>query len=727
MGCEHSAIKGDEDEDDFWANADLSEIFDSDIESKVSSTASINQDQVQKLDKPIDQNYPSDLREKLLLLEQEVQQLRQRLHKPATQDNAALYDAPGPQSQNVITDSQRALSHVDSLSRKTDQTVTKEEKKQQTTTHSLSQVIGARLNHEVVDNNKTKAPSTQSTKSAKNDGLDGKDGFTGLYIKNRLIGSFRIQELMKGKRFVPVNQIISAAQSTTDKKSEMVVTFGVIARKTSTKQSKTGANFSIWTLSDLNQGNVPLFVSGDVHAKHWREENGTFIGVCSPTVMDQRGSSTSAMLTVRNPAQLLIVGICSDYGICRALKRDGSSCSVPVNLQLGEYCSSHVTAAYRKKTRSGRQVLNQGLGPMPTAERMLAARSIKQRKGSNFVGTQNQVSTLYADKTSSKRSKTMMDNIKQQIRLETVTSLSSNNTFRKVMRTMTASNPLARKMVEHEHKEAAKRRDGSFLQPSSVRPDYKAHPGMVTDTCDKLFALSGDRTPTLARGARPGSLITLNSSSSNLAKAIAVVKNMGGLQKQNPNSVQRTLVIINYDLLQEPDREKIHNSLKTRAAEREEADKGHKKSSVLAHIVGGINDEEKNCLLRTKSKHLAEYEAAEAVELENAFGRAEELEKLEAKMRTITEKVVLCFRCVECKRLSLKKPDYCLKEGHQVKKVKAKKRFFECSKCNKHIFTIGQRLPSNSCMVCGALAWRAATSFKEQKQQTPSMKTHFGE
>lgn len=66
--------------------------------------------------------------------------------------------------------------------------------------------------------------------------------------------------------------------------------------------------------------------------------------------------------------------------------------------------------------------------------------------------------------------------------------------------------PLARKMVEHEHKEAAKRRDGSFLQPSSVRPDYKAHPGMVTDTCDKLFALSGDRTPTLARGARPVSL-----------------------------------------------------------------------------------------------------------------------------------------------------------------------------------------------------------------------------
>lgn len=84
----------------------------------------------------------------------------------------------------------------------------------------------------------------------------------------------------------------------------------------------------------------------------------------------------------------------------------------------------------------------ESLGPMPTAERMLAARSIKQRKGSNFVGTQNQVSTLYADKTSSKRSKTMMDNIKQQIRLETVTSLSSNNTFRKVMRTMTASSGL---------------------------------------------------------------------------------------------------------------------------------------------------------------------------------------------------------------------------------------------------------------------------------------------
>lgn len=38
----------------------------------------------------------------------------------------------------------------------------------------------------------------------------------------------------------------------------------------------------------LHTMQAPLFVSGSVHAKHWREAQGVLVGICNPTLMDVR-------------------------------------------------------------------------------------------------------------------------------------------------------------------------------------------------------------------------------------------------------------------------------------------------------------------------------------------------------------------------------------------------------------------------------------------------------
>ena len=79
---------------------------------------------------------------------------------------------------------------------------------------------------------------------------------------------------------------VRASASADAASSEAIVTFGVLARKSQTKQTSKGTNFSVWTLSDLKSGQVPLFVSGAVHAKHWKEAPGVFVGICNPSLMN---------------------------------------------------------------------------------------------------------------------------------------------------------------------------------------------------------------------------------------------------------------------------------------------------------------------------------------------------------------------------------------------------------------------------------------------------------
>lgn len=89
------------------------------------------------------------------------------------------------------------------------------------------------------------------------------------------MSSTELRNKMTGKTFLKIPQI--AARRGKDDMGDFV-TIGVLSSKSATKQSAKGENYSIWSLSDLDRGEVGLFLFGSVFTKHWKETEGCIVG-----------------------------------------------------------------------------------------------------------------------------------------------------------------------------------------------------------------------------------------------------------------------------------------------------------------------------------------------------------------------------------------------------------------------------------------------------------------
>ncbi len=62
------------------------------------------------------------------------------------------------------------------------------------------------------------------------------------------------------------------------------VTIGVVTNSTLSK-SATGSPFVAWTLSDLDNAMVTLFLYNDAYSSHWREMEGSVVAVLNPSIL----------------------------------------------------------------------------------------------------------------------------------------------------------------------------------------------------------------------------------------------------------------------------------------------------------------------------------------------------------------------------------------------------------------------------------------------------------
>lgn len=125
------------------------------------------------------------------------------------------------------------------------------------------------------------------------------------------------------------------------------VTVGVIVEKTlsrttSTKQSK----YMVWKVSDLNNRTISLFLFGEAYEAHWKEAVSTVVAIIGAT------SSQEGRLTVKQPSQLVALGLSPDFGICKATRKDGMPCSAYVNATVTSYCQYHVVQGYKAATKA---------------------------------------------------------------------------------------------------------------------------------------------------------------------------------------------------------------------------------------------------------------------------------------------------------------------------------------------------------------------------------------
>lgn len=173
--------------------------------------------------------------------------------------------------------------------------------------------------------------------------------FSKIRIVNPLISSYIMKSRMEDRKLISVSRIHSK-MNTVDLQGDWV-TIGVVVSKTNAKASSSGKPYSIWKLSDLHDLDncVSFFLFGQVHKNHWKLDVGTVVGILNPNMMESMEKNKSQpAFTIKNPNQLMVMGISKDLGWCVSITKKGNKCTHFLNKRQGDYCSYHVQAEYKK-------------------------------------------------------------------------------------------------------------------------------------------------------------------------------------------------------------------------------------------------------------------------------------------------------------------------------------------------------------------------------------------
>ena len=127
---------------------------------------------------------------------------------------------------------------------------------------------------------------------------------------------------------------------------------------------------------------VSLFLFGEVHKQLWKTATGSVLGILNADVMpaaERANSSGETSLRVDNHQKVLPMGFSKDFGICSAFTKAGRKCSNIINKMLGEFCTYHVQAAYKKTSakRSELQATATGVEPKSFKQKL-------SKKGGDF-------------------------------------------------------------------------------------------------------------------------------------------------------------------------------------------------------------------------------------------------------------------------------------------------------------------------------------------------------
>ncbi len=236
-----------------------------------------------------------------------------------------------------------------------------------------------------------------------------------------------------------------------------------------------------------------------------------------------------------------------------------------------------------------------------------------------------------------------------------------------------------------------------------------------------LYERQMSATPQLGKGFSGSGFIDLNkksnmSSSAAKAKALLALKGKT-LESKNPNYVpsrKRKAEEV------ESQRKKVAAALDVDRHKQKE-NNGNAKEEETAQVTtssGKVMTKERLaaiCGAKSKNEHLVDEYANEAQE--RHFDTLEKKEAMEDKMVNTKELETKAVSCKECGYTSYAQSQPCRDRGHQVKRITATKKFFECVECKSRTVSL-DRYPKSACSKCGSSKWARAGMSRERKGPT---------
>ncbi|CEF64591.1 Protein MCM10 homolog [Strongyloides ratti] len=197
-----------------------------------------------------------------------------------------------------------------------------------------------------VENKKTleekKKEMVRNMKKASEPDFPSYDPFFGIRIKSPKIENSIFEVIAKDMHKVLVKDI----KKTNGHCNEDYVTMGVIIEKSECKVSGQGKNYVMWKINGfrhLHESSVKVLLFGDCFKSHWKLQQGMTVAIVKPTLgNDDKGKDNLTTLMLTKDTQVIELGFCIDFGICKSMRTDGKPCSNVVNTMNSLFCAYHL-------------------------------------------------------------------------------------------------------------------------------------------------------------------------------------------------------------------------------------------------------------------------------------------------------------------------------------------------------------------------------------------------
>lgn len=206
------------------------------------------------------------------------------------------------------------------------------------------------------------------------------------------------------------------------------------------------------------------------------------------------------------------------------------------------------------------------------------------------------------------------------------------------------------------------------------------------------------RTPTLSRSSFSIDLpASAKKSDFAKAKALEILKKKP-IEKSNPNFIKYRGTV--------EGKKRVNSELISREPD-------EIKKQKLSDDAEKFRKERIQQIMGAKSSHsdLIDEYANDAQE--KYFNKQLKKEAMEEKMLNTFEIDCKAIVCLKCKYTAFSSADRCKNEGHPIKIIDAKKRFYQCSDCGSRTATV-HRMPQMSCKNCQGSRWQRTGMIKER-------------
>lgn len=505
------------------------------------------------------------------------------------------------------------------------------------------------------------------------------------------------------------------------------------------RKSAKGNDYSIWEISDLKNldKKFTLFLFSAASSSNVSATPvGSLIDITTPSIMQDSENGT-IKFSVNNGSQIRFIGTAKDFGYCQSTRKDGKKCTMVVNTWECSFCIHHASAELKKlnigkkkgKSKSAPMFPNKSFnGGGWESQQSLKDQGVTVANfGTRPFGNQGPTSSRASLGGSSRMAlqggkQEMQKNPLKFGNPDTVKFVANSgdhpllkkDPVPKAVRKSLDLNPLRTRHLTNKDRELLQMLDSQAASSTSSSKGGQSQQSQSSqDNCKKQSTSAINGPPTVVSDMitnaivnnpnaasrnfmqyltlqhAPKDQVQLSSSNKStriaplvmnrekvksMQKALNFVKAHGPITKSNPNDV---------------------TGRKRKASSQQDLPTSSKKSSrsnaknCKIDVEFDFESDEFKKILTAKSAH---DEELDDIQKDEYFEKLEKKEALENKLLSTYSIETNAVMCRQCKYVALSQSEFCKDQLHEVRLVKARKRFFKCKDCGNRTMSL-DRLP----------------------------------